>query len=103
MTLGLTKLKAAAERANNAEHYDPAELSAYADEVLSLIARVERLEGVLRSVLPPKRGIHGGPLVGLKARYEDGTDENSARHKGWIDHATVEAARAALKDGKMKS
>lgn len=57
---------------------------------------IERLRAALRDVLPSERGIHGGPLVQMVATYEDGTEENSARHKGRISHEAVSRARAAL-------
>lgn len=65
-------------------------------ENVRLRSELEAAREALASVLPPTHGIHGGPLVGLRAVYEDGTDESSARHRGWIAHGTIEAARAAL-------
>lgn len=44
----------------------------------------------------PPHGIYGGPLCCLKAIYEDGTDENSSRHKGYIAPSEWERAREAL-------
>lgn len=44
----------------------------------------------------PESGIHGGPLVVAKVLYEDGTDENSARHKGTITSDEFRAARSTL-------
>ena len=41
----------------------------------------------------PLKGIHGGPLCVAKGLYEDGTDENSARHKGSLDPKDFEKAR----------
>jgi hypothetical protein len=57
--------------------------------------RAERAEAALRSMLPPSHGVYGGPLCGMKAVYEDGTDESTARHTGFIPHEVVEKARAA--------
>lgn len=62
----------------------------------TLLAQRDALADALRALLPPERGIHGGPLVCGVWRYEDGTDENSARHKGQIAPHTVAKARAAL-------
>lgn len=59
---------------------------------------IKRLCDALAAVLPPSNGICGGPLVGLRAIYEDGTDEDSARHRGWISHEAVKLARQTLAD-----
>jgi hypothetical protein len=64
--------------------------------IAELKAEVKRLREAVAGVLPPSHGIYGGPLVQMIARYEDGTDETSARHKGTISHEAVARARAAL-------
>lgn len=46
----------------------------------------------------PLHGIHGGPMVQAILVYEDGSNENSARHKGRISPSAFTAARAALLD-----
>lgn len=33
----------------------------------------ETLSTILQSLLPPEHGLHGGPLVGGEAHYEDGS------------------------------
>jgi len=58
--------------------------------------RISELEAALASVLPPERGVHGGPLTCLRAVYEDGTDEDTARHRGVVSHGAVAKARAVL-------
>jgi hypothetical protein len=68
----------------------------YRDERMAAEAEVKRLREAVAGVLPPSHGIYGGPLVQMIARYEDGTDETSARHKGTISHEAVARARAAL-------
>lgn len=44
----------------------------------------------------PLHGIHGGPLTCARPLYEDGTDEDSARHKGNLSPNDFKQARAAL-------
>ena len=41
----------------------------------------------------PQHGLHGGPLVQAVLTYEDGTDENTARHRGCIDSTALSLAR----------
>jgi chromosome segregation ATPase len=53
----------------------------------------------LVDMLPPAYGVHGGPLTCMIAIYEDGTNENSARHRGVISRELVEAARKAQDGG----
>lgn len=61
-----------------------------ADEAVK--AAIEALKGLL----VPLHGIHGGPLTCVVGVYEDGTEENSARHRGQIDPSKVKAAHEAL-------
>ena len=68
----------------------------YRDERMAAEAEVKRLREGLAGVLPPSHGLYGGPLVQMVARYEDSTDETSARHKGTISHEAVARARATL-------
>lgn len=64
-----------------------------------------RMREALEAVTPPSHGVCGGPCVGARVIYEDGTDENTARHKGWISHEAYNRARAALspKEGEGSS
>lgn len=72
----------------------------FVDEVL--VAEIRKLREALKAVIPPARGLFGGPLIGCKAIYEDGTNEDTKRHRGWIDHADYRRARAALADGEKE-
>jgi len=63
-------------------------------------ARVRVLEEALRAFADaPSHGVHGGPMIQAILTYEDGTDENSARHRGRIAAAALEKAKAALAAG----
>lgn len=44
----------------------------------------------------PAHGMWGGPMVEEILTYEDGSDENSARHKGRISPAKFKAIRKAI-------
>lgn len=58
--------------------------------------RAEEMREALQELLPPEYGVSGGPFVGAKCIYEDGSDENTARHRGWISHEAVARARKAM-------
>lgn len=96
-----TKLFDLAAGALDAQREALAALTRELEEARELAQRMlscsrEELEREVVNVLPPSHGIHGGPLVGLKAIYEDGTDENTARHRGWVSHEAVARLRGML-------
>ena len=72
------------------------------DPLPKTAAEIRKLREALKAVIPPARGLFGGPLIGCKAIYEDGTNEDTKRHRGWIDHADYRRARAALADGEKE-
>jgi len=68
-----------------------------------LAALKAELVEALEKVLPPLHGIHGGPLVQLVATYEDGSDEDTARHRGRVSHESVEVAYGVLARARGES
>lgn len=63
----------------------------------ALAARVAELEGALEPFAnAPSHGLWGGPMVQAVLVYEDGTDENTKRHKGRLSPDVFERASAAL-------
>ena len=65
----------------------------------SLTAERDRLRKALEPFAAvPSHGIHGGPLVVATVLYEDGTEEDSARHKGRLSSDEFKRARTALKE-----
>ena len=63
-------------------------------------AEAERLREALKPFASvPPHGVSGGPLVQAVLTYEDGTNENTARHRGCIPPEKFRAARAALEGG----
>lgn len=65
-------------------------------------ACIEDLAAALRLIIPPLHGVCGGPLVCTKAIYEDGTNENTKRHKGSISPEDYYRARATLERWGLK-
>jgi hypothetical protein len=92
----IAELEAALEKAKETADAEFTAKLRYRDERMAAEAEVKRLREALAGVLPPSHGLYGGPLVQMVARYEDSTDETSARHKGTISHEAVARARAAL-------
>ena len=60
----------------------------------------EKIERLLAALKPfadaPSHGIHGGPMTTAILVYEDGTDEDSARHHGRLSPPDFERASAAF-------
>jgi predicted protein tyrosine phosphatase len=67
--------------------------------ITTLRTELAEARKALVDMLPPAYGVHGGPLTCMIAIYEDGTNENSARHRGVISRELVEAARKAQDGG----
>lgn len=65
-------------------------------------ACIEELAAALKLITPPLRGVCGGPLVCAKAIYEDGTDENTKRHKGSISPEDYRRACSTLERWGLK-
>lgn len=65
-------------------------------------ACIKDLAAALKLITPPLHGVYGGPLVCTKAIYEDGTDENTKRHKGSISPEDYYRARATLERWGLK-
>lgn len=67
------------------------------DRISTLEAENKRLREALRPFAEfPSRGVYGGPLCSARGIYEDGTDEDTARHRGWLDPKDFARARDAL-------
>lgn len=78
-----------ASREHLAEIIAAALSAAEVDGAREAESRVRDLEAGLRNILPPSHGPFGGPLVTLKAVYEDGSD-------GLMSHEKVARASALL-------
>ena len=60
-------------------------------------AKIKQLRAALRPfACAPSHGIHGGPMTTAILVYEDGTDEDSARHHGRLSPPDFERASAAF-------
>lgn len=60
------------------------------------VALIRQMREALAVLTPASHGVYGGPFVMAKFIYEDGTDEDGARHKGAFAHHHADLARAAL-------
>lgn len=70
-----------------------------ATTITALQLRIKELEVALRPFAEaPAAGLHGGPMVIAHLIYEDGTYEDTARHRGMIDPVHFRRARSTLKD-----
>ena len=94
----ITSIKRLRQRADYAARHSPYDYQSHDeqgypgyDAELDMRAADDLAEavGLVSNIVPPERGRYGGPLVALRAVYEDGSDES-------IWHEDVAKARTFL-------